>query len=325
MTEEIAVVGAGNMGSALAQVAANNGHHVRLWSIEHDVLEDVRDRRLNTKYLDDVKLHENITAVWELSEAVKDARLVILSVPSQVVRSVSKEQFEFIKPGQLVLNVAKGLEADTHVRMSNVITQELGRACAPYVGSMGGPAIAIEMARGGPLAVIIGFDDPLACRSVQALLQNHHLKVETTSDVAGLELSAMLKNVYAISLGICDGVGRGTNTKAFFATLALEEMAAISEALGGRAAHGARAGRRRRPADHGVQRTQPQPHARRQARRQGRLAGLHPRPHRRGRYRLPGDQGARRRQASPPAAVGDDPRRPLRRCAGSTGPANVPD
>jgi glycerol-3-phosphate dehydrogenase (NAD(P)+) len=221
------------MGTALAQVIAGNGHHVRLWSIEHDVLEDVRDRHLNIKYLEGVTLDKNIEPVWELDKAVSGARLLVVSVPSQIVRSLSKDIAPFVKPGQLVLNVAKGLEAGTHRRMSEIVSEELDPACSRYVGSMGGPAIAIEMARGHPLAVIIGLTDDESRVACQQMLQNKHLKVETSRDVAGVELCATLKNVYSISLGICDGLGRGTNTKAFLASLALEEMCAIVEALGG--------------------------------------------------------------------------------------------
>src|SRR6185295_18600220 len=97
----------------------------------------------NTKYLDGVKLHENIEPAWELHSAVEDARLVIVSVPSQVVRGMATDLGPLIKPGQLVLNVAKGLEADSHNRMSEILCQELAGECSPYVGSMGGPAIAI--------------------------------------------------------------------------------------------------------------------------------------------------------------------------------------
>lgn len=236
MTEEVAVLGAGNMGTALAQVIAGNGHHVRLWSIEHDVLEEVRDKHLNTKYLDSVHLHDGIDAVWELAEAVQGARLVILSVPSQVVRAVAHDIAELIKPGQIVLNVAKGIEADTHHRMSELLMAVLTAESEGYVGSMGGPAIAIEMARGLPLAVIIAVPDDGAQRTTQAILQNEHLKVATTEDVTGLELCATLKNVYAIALGISDGMGYGTNTKAFLASLALGEMSDIVEALGGQRA-----------------------------------------------------------------------------------------
>lgn len=233
MSEEVAVIGAGNMGTALAQVLATNGHHVRLWSIEHDVLEEVRDKHLNTKYLEDVRLHDGIEAYWELGRAVEGARLVVVSVPSQVVRRVAKDFAALVRPGQIVLNVAKGLEADTHKRMSEIVCEELDDKCAQFLGSMGGPAIAIEMARGQPLAVIIGVADRGACATAQRLLQNDNLKVATTQDVPGLELCATLKNVYAIALGMCDGLGYGTNLKAFLASIALNDMSAIVEVLGG--------------------------------------------------------------------------------------------
>lgn len=236
MTQKVAVLGAGNMGTALAQVIATNGHHVRLWSIEHDVLEEIRDDHKNTKYLDGVKLHENIDASWELDKTILDARLIIISVPSQVVRSMARDIGALVKDGQLVLNVAKGLEADTHKRMSEILRGELAAECESNIGSMGGPAIAIEMAKGQPLAVIIAFPNSEGLRACQGLLQNNRLKVATTEDVTGLELCATLKNVYAIALGMADGVGYGTNMKAFLASVALDEMAAIAKALGGQQA-----------------------------------------------------------------------------------------
>ncbi len=234
--QEVAVIGAGNMGTALAQVIATNGHHIRLWSIEQDVLEEIRDQQRNTKYLDGVPLHKNIEAVWDLDKSVEGARLIVVSVPSQVVRKMAKDLGPLVKPGQLVLNVAKGLEAGTHRRMNEILVEETTEGCAPYIGSMGGPAIAIEMAKGQPLAVIIAFADADGLSATQGLLQNNHLKVATTRDVTGLELCATLKNVYAIALGMADGVGHGTNMKAFLASVALDEMAVIAKVLGGQQA-----------------------------------------------------------------------------------------
>ncbi len=233
MSETVAVLGAGNMGTALAQVIAGNGHAVRLWSIEHDVLEEIKDHSLNTKYLEDVSLHDGITAVWDLAEAVDGARLIVISVPSQIVPSLARDLAPSVTPGQLVLNVAKGLEAGTHRRMSEAVAAELARPCTPFIGSMGGPAIAIDMARGLPLAIIIAIADPQGCADAQSILQNRNLKVEATRDVTGLELCATLKNVYAIALGICDGIGHGTNYKAFLSSVALAEMKAINVTLGG--------------------------------------------------------------------------------------------
>jgi glycerol-3-phosphate dehydrogenase (NAD(P)+) len=221
------------MGTALAQVIASNGHKVRLWSIEEDVLEEVRDRRRNSKYLEGIVLHPGISATWALAAAISGADLVLVSVPSQVVPAVSRDIAEHVCPGQLVLNVAKGLEGGTLRRMSETLAAEMP-GHEDYIGSMGGPAIAIELARGVPMAIVLSFPQTSACRTAQAILQNEHLKVETTTDLTGLELCSTLKNVYAIALGMCDGLGYGTNTKAFVATLAIKEMSIIVAALGGR-------------------------------------------------------------------------------------------
>lgn len=227
------MLGAGNMGTALAQVIASNGHDVRVWSIEEDVLEEIRDHRRNTKYLDGIALDRRIRAVWGLPDAMEGADLIIVSVPSQVVASMARDIAPRVRGGQTVLNIAKGLQGDTHRRMSQVLAAEMP-GIEDDIGSMGGPAIAVEMARGVPMAVVISFPNAESCRRVQGMIQNEHLKVETTTDLAGLELCATLKNVYAIALGLCDGLGYGTNTKAFVATLAIQEMSRICDALGGR-------------------------------------------------------------------------------------------
>jgi glycerol-3-phosphate dehydrogenase (NAD(P)+) len=232
MPDIIAVIGAGNMGTAVAQVLASNGHTVRAWSIETDVLEEIRDYHLSTKYLAGVDLHPAIEPIWELETAVRGAIAIVLSVPSQIVASVARDLAPFLDPAQLVLNVAKGLEAGTNSRLSEVIGVELNKRVT--IGAMGGPAIAIEMARGQPTAVIVGFEDEIAARRIQALLRNEWVKVDTTTDLAGLELCSTLKNVYAIALGICDGLGLGANTKAFVGTVAMGEMGRICAALGGR-------------------------------------------------------------------------------------------
>ena len=227
----VAVLGAGNMGTALAQTIAGNGHSVRLWSIETDVLEEIRDRRLNPKYLPGVTLHKGVTPCWTLEETLAGAWLALFSVPSQVVRPLARDAAPHILAEQAVLNVGKGLDEGTDKRMSEVLAEELSEHGG--IAAMGGPAIASEFARGVPTAVIVASTDPTLAAEVQETLQNEFFKVETTTDVAGVELGASLKNAYAIALGMCDGAGYGTNTKAFLASLALAEMAALSRALGG--------------------------------------------------------------------------------------------
>lgn len=227
----VAVLGAGNMGTALAQIIAGNGHSVRLWSIETDVLEDIRDHHLNTKYLPGLTLNERITPCWTLQETLAEAWLALFSVPSRVVRSLARDVAPHIRDDQPVLNVGKGLEADTNKRMSELLEEELPRHGG--IAIMGGPAIAGELACGVPTAVIVAAADAQLATDIQDTLQNEAFKVETTTDLAGVELGACLKNAYAIALGMCDGAGYGTNTKAFLASVALAEMALLSQALGG--------------------------------------------------------------------------------------------
>ena len=235
----VAVLGAGNMGTALAQTIAGNGHRAQLWSIEADVLEDIRDRRLNSKYLPGVTLHENVTACWSIEEALAGAWLVLFSVPSHIVRGLARDVAPHIGAEQAVLNAGKGLEEGTDpstgsgqaLRISEVLADELPRSRG--IAAMGGPAIATEFARGVPTAVIVAAADAALAAEIQAALQNEFFKVDTTTDVAGVELGASLKNAYAIALGMCDGLGHGANTKAFFASMALDELAALSKALGG--------------------------------------------------------------------------------------------
>lgn len=237
--DTMAVLGAGSMGTAVANAVAANGHRVRVWSIEYDVLEDVRDNHSNSKYLPGVTLHDNVTASWTFEEALADAQLVVFSVPSHIVRSVARDTAPHIRADQAVLNVAKGLEEETDPstgsgqakRLSEVLREELGRS--DLIAVMGGPAIAAEMARGMPTAVVVGSDEAALVSDIRDAFHNHFLKVDTTTDVVGVELGACLKNAYAIALGMCDGMGHGTNTKAFIASLAINEMAALTRAMGG--------------------------------------------------------------------------------------------
>jgi len=230
----IAILGAGTAGTALSQVAAENGHSVHLWGIETAVLEEIQGRRANSKYLPDIGLHERIKPCWTLVEALAGVEIVIVTVPTHAVRAVAGAAAPYLVGGPVVLNVAKGLEEGTDLRMSQVLAQELGTsAAAARIASMGGPALATEFVRGVPTAVIVASEPLAAAMAVQGVLQNEHFKVEATLDMVGVELGATLKNPYAIALGMCDGLGYGANTKSFIATLTLGEMEALITALGG--------------------------------------------------------------------------------------------
>ncbi len=227
----IAVLGAGSAGTALAQVAAGNGHSVRLWSVESAVLSEIQAQSTNARYLASVSLHEGLGICRELREAVSGAEIVIVSVPTHAVRAVVRESAPFLSDRAVVHNVAKGLEKGTDLRMSEVIGQEL--VDGSRIVSMGGPAIATEFAREVPTAVISASAPLGPARVVQEAFQNDYFKVEVSEDLVGVELGATFKNVYAIAMGMCDGLGFGTNTKAFIATVAIDEMDSLITALGG--------------------------------------------------------------------------------------------
>jgi glycerol-3-phosphate dehydrogenase (NAD(P)+) len=226
-----AVLGAGNMGTALAHIIAGNGHDVRIWSIETDVLDEIELERTNSKYLRDLVLHDAITVSRTLESAIADAHLTLFTVPSHIVRRLAKDAASYIRAERAVLNVAKGLEEEDFKPLSEVLEEELG----PHVeiAVMGGPAIANEFVRGTPTAVIVASRHAPVAKEVQTALQNQSFKVAVTADVTGVEMGACLKNAYAIALGMCDGMGLHANTKAFLASLAVDEMASITEAMGG--------------------------------------------------------------------------------------------
>jgi len=227
----VGVLGAGTMGTALAQTIGGNGHPVRLWSIDAAVLEEIRDRHTNSKYLPGVTLNQQVMPSWTIAESLADAWLVIFSVPSHVVRSLARDAAPHIRVEQSVLNVGKGLEEGTDKRLSEVLAEELRPRQG--IAVMGGPAIASEFVHGTPTAVIVAAPDARLAAEIRDTLQNATFKVKTTGDLIGVELGACLKNAYAIALGMCHGLGYGLNTKAFIASLALGEMTALQTALGG--------------------------------------------------------------------------------------------
>ncbi|HXG42935.1 MAG TPA: NAD(P)H-dependent glycerol-3-phosphate dehydrogenase [Dehalococcoidia bacterium] len=233
MGEVVAVLGAGAFGTALAQAAAHAGHQVRLWSIEAPVLAEIRQRRRNSHYLPGVRLHRRIQPCEGLTEAVAGASLVLVAVPSRAVRDVARQLARTVSPGQAVANAAKGLEEGTSLRMSQVLEQELPVAVRGSIATVGGPAIAREMARRRPTALVAAAREPEVAELVQGCLQNAWVRVAVSPDVVGVEVAATLKNAYAIALGLCDGLGMGANVKATLTATCLAEMAEVVVCLGG--------------------------------------------------------------------------------------------
>jgi glycerol-3-phosphate dehydrogenase (NAD(P)+) len=232
MPKTIAVLGAGNAGTAFALLAAQNAHTVRLWTIEADVAEAMRQNRENRKYLPGVSLPDEICVEVDLQKAVAGVDLVMLAVPSHVVRRLSHAVAPFLTSNQTVVDVAKGIEDKTFYLMSEVIHSELSEAVRQNVVALSGPSIAREMSRGVPTAVAVAGFTRRYAETVRQVFESPTFKVEVLDDMIGVQLGGALKNIYALAAGMCDGLDYGVNTKAALVTRALDEMVEFGRALG---------------------------------------------------------------------------------------------
>ena len=231
----IAIIGAGSWGTALALVAARAGQQVRLWAHSAEVVETLRRTRENQIYLPGFVLPENVAPTGELAEALCDAELVVTVVPSHVCRVVYAQLVPYAKPEMIFVNASKGIENETQRRMSEVVSEVLAPQFAPRYVMLSGPSFAQEVARDEPCALVAASSDREAAAAVQAALSSVRFRVYTNDDVAGVELGGALKNVMAIATGAVNGLGLGYNSAAALVTRGLAEMTRLAVRLGGRA------------------------------------------------------------------------------------------
>lgn len=234
--ERVAVLGAGSWGSALAHLLAGKGFAVSLWDRDSELIAQITERGLNPKYLPDLPLGETVTAMPLLRQALEGAAWVVLAVASDGIRAVVAEAAEALTPQTAILSASKGLEAETGLTVSEIISSLL--LDIPYAGLavLSGPNLATELVRGVPSASVTASDDPQVARAAQSLLMtDRSFRVYTHTDVKGVELGGSLKNVLAIGGGISDGLGFGDNTKAALLTRGLMEMTQLGVAAGGHA------------------------------------------------------------------------------------------
>lgn len=230
---KIAIIGAGSMGMALGKVGADNGHEVALWSIEEPVVAEFQAEKTNRKYGCAVPVTGNISATLDMASAITGAHLVVLAVPSKVISVVASQAAALIGVGQTMLTVTKGIiEGQSQTVVTAIETAS--PSLAGRVSMLAGPAIAAEILAGAPTAVITGASSSADGEIIRAAFQNSTFRVAISTDVAGVAWCAILKNVYALSLGMCDGMSYSVNTKSALATWALREMAQFIEAVGGK-------------------------------------------------------------------------------------------
>jgi glycerol-3-phosphate dehydrogenase (NAD(P)+) len=232
--KRVTVLGGGSWGTTLALVLHDNGHHVVIWEFDSKQVEAVRNDGENRKFLPDVPLPPSIEITNDLSVSLDGAEAVVFAVPSHVVRVVAGNAAAMIPDGIHVVNVAKGIENKTLMRMSEVLAHELNRPEAARISSLVGPSHAEEVSRKLPTTVVAGALDETTAVFTRDLFMTEYLRVYTNTDLIGVELGVSLKNVIAIAAGICDGLGYGDNTKGALLTRGLAEMTRLGVTMGGR-------------------------------------------------------------------------------------------
>ena len=229
---KIGVVGAGSWGIALAKLLHKNGHHVCVWSIIEDEIKMLSEKREHADKLPGVKLPEDMEFTTDLRYTVMGKDIVVLAVPSPFVRSTSHSLKDLIVEGQIIVNVAKGIEESTLMTMSEIINEEVPQA---KVTVLSGPSHAEEVGREIPTTIVVGAKEKAIAEYVQNVFMNEVFRVYISPDVCGIELGAALKNVVALAAGIADGLGYGDNTKAALITRGIAEISRLGIAMGGKA------------------------------------------------------------------------------------------
>lgn len=224
------IMGAGSWGTALALLLYNNGHQVTVWSIDADEVQMISKEREHKTKLPGVKLPEEMVFTTDMEEAVKDSDFIVLAVPSTFTRGTARKMKPYIKEGQKIIDVAKGIEEETLMTLSQQIEEELPQA---DVAVLSGPSHAEEVGRGLPTAVVIGARSKKTAVYLQNMFMSESFRVYISPDILGVELGGALKNVIALAAGIADGMGYGDNTKAALITRGITEISRLGVKMGG--------------------------------------------------------------------------------------------
>nr|WP_325185512.1 NAD(P)H-dependent glycerol-3-phosphate dehydrogenase [uncultured Oscillibacter sp.] len=223
------VLGSGGWGTALALVLCDNGHDVTLWSHSPEKAAQMQKKRENP-LLAGVPLPEALRVTGELSY-LDGADMVVSAAPSFAVRATGEKARPYLRPETILVTVSKGIERETGLRMSQILQEATGNVCK--IVALSGPSHAEEVSRRLPTGCVSACPDRAAARFVQDAFMNDYFRIYTSYDIIGVELAAALKNVVALSCGICTGLGLQDNTKALLMTRAMAEIARLGEQLGG--------------------------------------------------------------------------------------------
>jgi glycerol-3-phosphate dehydrogenase (NAD(P)+) len=231
---ELAIIGAGSWGTALAIVLAPRFPRIRLWVYEKDLAGRMRAGRINDLYLPGFSIPANVSIDTEFATALPGAQTVLSVMPSHLVRTIYTQMLPWLDPAMVFVSATKGLENGTLLRASEVIQKCVSERFEARVATISGPTFAREVARGDPTALVVASCDSELAASVQARFSGPTFRFYSSPDPVGVEIGGAVKNVVAIGAGVCHGLGLGSNTQAALITRGLAEMTRLAVALGGR-------------------------------------------------------------------------------------------
>jgi len=234
-TLRTAVLGGGSWGTALAQLLARKGHVVHLWAREQEVVDGINNRHENPLFLEGIRLDDRVQAEADVESAVRDAALVLFTIPTQHLRAFLVKHRETFPPGAILVNGAKGIETGTLTTPYEVMLDELPGKYHRRLAVVSGPSFAREVALNMPTNVTVAGNDIEIARAVQGMLADVNFRVYTNRDMIGTEIGGAVKNVLAIAAGASDGFGFGHNALAGLITRGLAEMTRLAEKKGGSA------------------------------------------------------------------------------------------
>src|SRR5882757_418172 len=232
---KIAVIGAGAWGTAISIVLGRTGaHEVKLWAFEKDVCESIAARRVNEPFLPGCKIPDSVSVTNSLQDSLNGAHLVVSVMPSHHCRKLFQSMAPDLRPEMIFVSATKGIENDTYLRMSEVISEVVRDKAgfAPRISALSGPSFAREVAKGDPTAITVASDDADISSIVQREFSDPSFRVYQNDDITGVELGGAVKNVIAIAAGVCDGLDLGHNTVAALITRGLAEISRLAVSCG---------------------------------------------------------------------------------------------
>lgn len=230
---KICIAGAGSWGTALAMLLAEKGNPVQLWAIEPQIVDNINQRNQNGVYLPDLRLPKLVTASTRMEEAMSGAEVVVFATPSHTIREVALKARPFLKGNERILSVSKGIEMDSFLTMSQVLSEVLdGIINDDQIAVLSGPSHAEEVSRHMPTTVVASSNSKQTALFIQNLFMTPNFRVYVNRDIVGVEVAGAVKNILAIAAGIADGAHLGDNAKAAMITRGLTEMRRLGITLG---------------------------------------------------------------------------------------------